>query len=355
MKKKIILLSISAILLFGALFLLEKLLIPKHVSGIVEGSLIESYYNEKLKHDILFIGDCEVYENFSPVTLWENYGYTSFIRGSAQQLIWQSYYLLEETFKYEKPDVVVFNVLAMKYDTPQKEAYNRMTLDGMAFSKSKLEAIKASMLPEEHMIDYIFPFLRYHSRWSSLTKDDFQYMFNKKPLFHNGYYMRVDVKPVEYIPKKKKLSNYEFGELSYEYLEMMTNLCKKNGVELVLIKSPTLYPVWYDEWDQQMIDYAKEHNLMYFNFIDHIEEAGIDFKTDTYDAGLHLNITGAEKMSLYFGEILKDQFDIVDRRNDPVYAEAWKEKSTFYYEMRDQQYYELETYGEIMMYGEVVK
>lgn len=118
--------------------------VPKFVHCIVEGSLIESYYDEDKKdHDVIFIGDCEVYENFSPIIIRGNYGITSYIRGSAQQLIWQSYYLLEETLKYEVPDIVVFNVLSMKYDEPQNEAYNRMTLDGMKMSLSKLKSIKA--------------------------------------------------------------------------------------------------------------------------------------------------------------------------------------------------------------------
>ena len=46
----------------------------------------------------------------------EKYGITSYIRGSAQQLTWQSYYLLEDALKHETPKVVVFNVLALKYN-----------------------------------------------------------------------------------------------------------------------------------------------------------------------------------------------------------------------------------------------
>ena len=93
---------------------------PKYVTGVVEGALIAEYYPEEKNHDVIFIGDCEVYENFSPQILWEEYGINSFIRGSAQQLIWQSYYLLEDTLRYETPKVVVFNVLSMKYNEPQK-------------------------------------------------------------------------------------------------------------------------------------------------------------------------------------------------------------------------------------------
>ena len=144
---------------------------PKYMDNR-EGALIGEYYDNAGGNDVIFIGDCEVYENFSPITLWEEYGITSYIRGSAQQLIWQSYYLLEETLKYETPDVVIFNVLSMQYNEPQKEAYNRMTIEGMKWSLSKVNAIKASMTEDEKFLDYVFPILRYHSRWSELQSED---------------------------------------------------------------------------------------------------------------------------------------------------------------------------------------
>lgn len=351
-KKKIIPLLLLLAALLGSLGLLQNLVMPKYMSGIVEGALIESYYQEEKNHDVIFIGDCEVYENFSPITLWEEYGITSYIRGSAQQLIWQSYYLLEETLKYEKPKVVVFNVLSMKYDTPQKETYNRMTLDGMKLSPAKIKSIQASMLEEENMLSYLVPFLRYHSRWDELTKDDLTYFFNKKDLFHAGYYMRADVKPVETIPEGKPLPDYTFGENSYKYLDMMVKLCKENGIELVLVKAPTIYPAWYDQWDQQMVDYAKANGLNYYNLLEKAGEAGIDFQTDTYDAGLHLNVFGAEKLSIYFGEILKTEYGLTDRRGDETLATIWQAKTEFYDSMKNEQISDLRQYGKIMTYGQ---
>lgn len=192
-------------------------------------------------------------------------------------MIWQSYYLMEETLKYEKPKVFVFNVLSMKYNEPQKEAYNRMTLDGMRWSASKVGSIRASMLPEENFIEYVFPILRFHSRYSELEQDDLTYLFDRQPVTHNGYYMRVDVKPAENVPEGKPLGDYRFGENAYSYLDKMVELCEKNGVELVLVKAPSLYPYWYDEWDEQMKEYAEAHGLKYYNFLDDIEEIGLDF------------------------------------------------------------------------------
>ena len=88
MAKKKVLLSGLAMALTAAVLLAgyQRLVQPKYMSDVVEGNLIADYYNSGMDHDVLFVGDCECYENFSPVTLWRNYGISSCIRGSAQQL-----------------------------------------------------------------------------------------------------------------------------------------------------------------------------------------------------------------------------------------------------------------------------
>lgn len=336
-KKTIIKIACSMVVILSGIFLLQRLLVPKYVSEVVEGRLIEEYYKDEKDHDVVFIGDCEVYENFTPIVLWEDYGINSYIRGSAQQLIWQSYYMLEDTLRYEKPDVVVFNVLSMQYDKPQKEAYNRMTLEGMRWSSSKIKAIRASMTGSEHFADYLFPILRYHSRWKELGGEDVQYMFRDKQVSHNGYYMRVDVRPAENVPEGKILADYQFGENAYSYLDKMTQLCKENDIRLVLIKAPSLYPYWYDEWEEQIEEYAEENDLLYINFLELIEETGLDFSQDTYDAGLHMNLSGAEKITKYLGKVLKEECNLPDRRGEEELLQRWQEKIALYEQEKDRQ------------------
>lgn len=329
---------ISALIVAAGLFLLQRLLMPKYVDHVVEGAFVAEYYQEEKDHDVIFVGDCEVYENFSPVALWREYGINSYIRGSAQQYIWQSYYLLEDALRYETPDVVVFNIQSLQYDSSQSEAYNRMTLEGMRWSRSKVDAIYASMTPEEHFLDYVFPILRYHSRWSELTAADVRYMFDTKKVSHNGYYMRVDVKPAENVPTGKPLANYDFGENAWKYLDMMNDLCKEKGITLLLIKAPSLYPYWYDQWEAQVEDYAREKGLTYLNFLELTDEIGIDYSRDTYDAGLHMNLSGAEKLSHWLGGYLSGQLGLADRRSEPELAARWEEKIAAYEAEKQQQY-----------------
>ncbi len=349
--KTIIRRIVSVVIVIALLAALQRLVVPKYVDDVVEGGFTSEYYHEKNPHEVLMVGDCELYENFSPITMWKNYGITSYIRGSAQQLTWQSYYLLEDALKYEKPDVVIFNVLELKYNEPQREEYNRMTLDGMKWSVSKVHAIQASMLEEEHFVDYLFPILRYHSRITELTSSDLKYYFKDKQRTTAGYYMRVDTDPYEEgIWDEEEPDDFTLGENAMDYLDKIRLLCEKNDIRLLLVKAPSMSPVWYDEWETQVQDYAQNYDLDYINFLQIADEIGIDYDTDTYDQGLHMNLSGAEKCAEYLGKYLTENYELKDLRADKKISSDWKKKTKFYEDMKDAQYKELKEYGEIISY-----
>ena len=125
----------------------------------------------------------------------------------------------------------------------------------------------------------------------------------------------------------------------------MVELTKKNDIDLVLVKAPSLYPYWYDEWDEQIREYAKAKDLKYINYLELIDEVGIDFNEDTYDGGLHLNVYGAEKLARHFGGYLKEHFNLKDRRQDKELKKQWGKKVNFYYSMKEEQVKELEEFG----------
>lgn len=329
MKKKRILISVSAVLVLVLILgTVQLLVLPKYRDN-PEGALIGEYYAEAGGHDVIFVGDCEVYESIVPAVLYETYGITSYVRGSAQQLMWQSYFLLEETFRYETPRAVVLNVLALKYGTPQNEAFNRMTLDGMKWSSSKIASVRASMTEDEHFLEYVFPLLRYHERITELTGDDVKYAFSRPAVSHSGYLMQTGTLPMtEEAEAGRNLADYTLPQTSMDYLEKIRLLCEENGCELILMKAPTNSWAywWYEEWEEQVVAYAETHALSYYNFIPLCEEIGIDWSTDTYDAGVHLNVYGAEKFSEFFGKILREEHDVPDARNESETRELWEER-----------------------------
>lgn len=460
--RKIVIAVISILLPVILFFLLQRLVEPKYDGSgdmPLEGNFTAEYYQETTDHDVIMVGDCEVYENIDTMYLWKNYGITSYIRGNAQQLVWQSYYMLEDSLKYEKPKVVIYNVQSLEHAEPQRETYNRMTLDGMKWSETKWNAIRTSMCEGENMVDYIFPILRYHSRITSLNENDLKYYWNPKRVSHNGYYMRIDVLPAsesdvadtewllgedtadtfaaeesagesgddenggedlwemmededaselseenedsselsededlwammededaselgkdedlwtmmededaselsededseagaedEETEAEKEDEGTVFGEMPMRYLDKMRELCEKNDIQLILMKAPSLSPVWYDSENEQVIEYAEKYHLPYINFYDLLEETGIDYETDTYDGGLHMNLSGADKVSGYLGKVLTTEYGIEDHRSDVKISKVYDKKYQYYEDMIAAQQKELDQYGEIRSY-----
>lgn len=328
----------------------QRVLTPKYVSEAQDGRLVAEYYDSAKNHDVVFVGDCEVYENISPVTLWQEYGISSYMRGSPQQLIWHSYYMMKDTLRYEKPKAFVYNVYSMKYDVPQSEPYNRLALDGMAWSTVKAEAINASMMEEESYLSYVFPLLRYHSRWSELTAEDFRYAYADTPqLSINGYLMRIDVAGVRNLRGDIEGFENPIGEVCWEYLDKMRKLCEENGVEFILMKAPTNTEKyhWYESWDEAVTAYAEKHGLRYYNFLDRIDEIGLDYTKDTYDKGAHLNLAGAEKLAKYFGKILQTDHGMTGHKGEADYEAVWKDLTAKYYRIKANQEKLIKEHGKL--------
>ena len=328
--------ALAAIFVVISLAALTRLLEPKYMGQVTEGAFIGEYYDDNSPHDLLILGDCEAYENISPIILWKDFGITSWIRGSAQQLIPQSYFLLEDTLRHETPKAVLLSVSAMQQIEQVSETYNRMTLDGMRWSPVKLSAIRATMMPEEHVVEYVFPLLRFHSRWSDLGADDFTYYFRRNQTTHNGYYLRVDVRPAGEFPEERRVRNPEFEEKGYAYLDRIRELCESKDIKLLFFKAPSLYPVWHDEWNMQIEEYAANYGIPYINALEEIDNIGIDFDTDTYDGGLHMNVYGAEKVSAWLGPMLRDM-GLPDHREDTALTSLWEEKTARYEAVKEAQ------------------
>ena len=341
MKKyiRIISFTLALVAVLGAVLYLGAVLQDARLDNR-EGHLICGYYDTEDTHDVIFIGDCEVYEGFIPATLFEEYGITSYVRGSSQQTVWQSYYILEETLERETPKAVVFNVLALKYGETPLESISRMSLEDMEWSGAKLDAIKASMTDEESLVSYFLPILRYHSRWSELDADDFKHAFDKhEDITHQGYLMQTGIDPVDTTDNRQPddLLNTVLPARAIEYLDKMTALCREKGIELILVKAPTnsIRYYWYPEWDEQMVDYAAENGLAYYSLVGKDEEIGLDWSIDTYDKGLHLNVYGAEKFTSYFGKILAEKHGLTDCRGDAELSAIWDERIDAYYKERN--------------------
>ena len=147
---------------------------------------------------------------------------------------------------------------------------------------------------------------------------------------------------------QEKPEDLNFGELPMKYLDKIRELCEKNNIQLILMKAPSLAPRWYDEQEEQVQEYVKKYDLPYINFYDLIDTLGIDYETDTYDGGLHMNLSGADKISEYLGELLRNEYGIDDHRSDKEISEVYEKKVEFYESMKAEQEAQIKKYGHVL-------
>ena len=87
--------------------------------------------------------------------------------------------------------------------------------------------------------------------------------------------------------------------------------------------------VWNTERHDKMEKWAQKNKIPFLDTNMILDEIGIDWETDTEDAGKHLNINGAQKLSKYIGRYLSNYYKFTDHRNDSKY-EQWHEEAKEY-------------------------
>ena len=106
-------------------------------------------------------------------------------------------------------------------------------------------------------------------------------------------------------------------------MEDIKKMCRENDAELLLVSAPS--PCNYNYKKHNALEsYAKENGLPYIDLNMKTEELGINWKTDSYDKGDHLNLSGAQKVTAYMAKYLKENYSIPDHRGEKAYQE-WEE------------------------------
>ena len=145
-------------------------------------TLVNFYEMERDSVDVLFLGSSHAMASFIPQDLYDQYGIRSYNLGTPEQSLLISYYWLKEALQYQHPSVVVLETLmCYKYcDEPLNthEANLRYGLDPMRWSSIKAEAISSicSQDPDQTVWSYYNLFERFHTRWKSLSSNDFTFI-----------------------------------------------------------------------------------------------------------------------------------------------------------------------------------
>ncbi|MDM8313053.1 MAG: hypothetical protein SO128_13880 [Clostridium cadaveris] len=257
--------------------------------------------------DYLIIGDSEATTSISPMEIWNKHGFTGYNLGAPAQRLQETYYSLKNALKNQKPQVVLLETNATCRAFGVNGEINK--LFGSIF-KNNFEVYKN------------------HNKWKEFNSQNdsekskrirtnilrgFRYDEKIEPYTKGPYVRETDA--VEKIPK-----------VPMYYLNKIVELCKENDIQLILYTVPS--PVnWNYKRYNGIKDFAERNKLPFLDLNLKTEELGIDWATDTYDKGDHLNFFGAQKLTSYIGNYLSENSKLIDHREDEKYLfwnDIWK-------------------------------
>lgn len=286
--------------------------------------------------DVLYLGTSHVATAVSPIIIEKEYGIKGYNLGTAAQSITLSYFLLNEFLKKQKPSVVIFDITSL-YITPTNYIKNFFVEDinSLPISLNKIKLIKhfSKIYGDNSQILYfiqnLIPLYNFHNNWKNIK-------YNKKiNCFTDGQFFNIDTHPCIYTVEtmNSEAQNMQSRNISNNilyspkissdaeyYFLLIQDLCKKNNINLVCVKIPSIIgPSQYPSaWTKIISNNAKEFlNSKNCIFLDLLYDSKLDINLveDFCDGGKHLNFKGAQKVSLVLGEYINKNYHQTNSRN----------------------------------------
>ena len=299
------------LLLLAALLLgVSHLFMPKnnHKSfGVSDGELLANGILGERENsiDVLVVGDSEAYSAISPMQMWSERGFASYLCSTPAQPLYDSYRFLRQAFERQSPKVVILETNAI---------FRSYKLNDYLLSRAK----------------NLFSVLRYHDRWKALSVNDFGRQLD--------YTFTDDLKGFRYNPAVAAASTANYMKptdrkaaipaLNETCLQDMLTLCRENDAQLLLVSTPSTIN-WNTARHNRIAAFAEENDLVYIDMNTMPKEVPIDWTRDTRDHGDHLNYAGAVKVSSFLGQYLQTNYELPDRR-DAAHYNSWNDALSRY-------------------------
>lgn len=303
--------SAAAFLVLLALILipLQKILARKSLSGPWDmTNKVSGFYNEpENEFEIMFFGSSHVYASFSPLELWEETGVKSYVFSSQQQPPWATYTYIQEALKTQHPALMVLECHMLLDDQEYyADAVTYSHNDDLPLTWNKVKLAWISSPTLEGRLGLVFNFLKYHNRWNELGRSDF--LLDRSQL-RDPYKGFVMLPPKEEAPwwGRPDLEGVKerspMAEKQRYWLEEIIRLCREEGVELWLVKTPDNLEPEDKEVLNTVEDIAGENGLRFFDLNEEFDTIGLCQEL-FYDRH-HLDALGASKCTAYFAGLLE--------------------------------------------------
>ena len=270
--------------------------------------------------DVMFIGNSHVYCTFDPGVIEEIIGKKVFNAGLPDQKIDMTYYTLREMLQKQNPETIVLEAFAFGRSNSEYAGFVA-NMDAMTPSLMKFQEAFEIFPDKYDAFRMSIGLFRSHNNWKKpeVMKENLKYMLGfpiKDYSGFDGFYPLDSKMSADTIKKYEEAKELKFtpavDEYSAGYFKRIVKLCKERNIRLIAAMAPfnDLYvrKVDYRAFYERMNDLCMDEGVEYIDFNMKYNEVNLNYDDfeDAFHHAQHMNIWGAEKVSRYIAEYLRD-------------------------------------------------
>ena len=256
--------------------------------------------------DVLIMGSSQADASFDAKYISEETGKNVVILSSGAQSAKQLYFNLIEVLKYQKPELIMVEEFSIIEDTLSWMDENGLyglallNLDGMKMSPLKLRAAFSAVGFDGYGVFHImreagkterFLFALKHLKLQikRIFKPEEKWLSPYKgTIYHTPETLATEEEYLESVSRTPE-EGFELPRENVRYMDKIIALCKKNGIEVELVKTPLIKNASSLSGHEAIVGHLKETNsdVKAFNLMD--EESGLTFQFEDFTDVNHVS------------------------------------------------------------------
>lgn len=249
--------------------------------------------------DVLFYGDSEAYTTFSPMQMWDEKGFSSFVCATSSQYISLTESFVHQSLEHQKPKVIVLETYCF---------FRKMKADNSLITN----------------IENTFSIIQYHNRWKNMLglrlNDKQQYTWKDELKGFKVSKTVTKAKGGDYMKKSDKTT--EIPKANIETVKRIVKYCNDRGTALLFVSTPSCKN-WNYSKHTAVAELARQAGVCYLD-LNMEKSVDIDWRKDSLDGGDHLNFRGAKKVCSFLGEYLSNTYHL-ENKSDLAKYDEWNE------------------------------
>lgn len=338
MKLKIIInYVIFFFLLIAVVFSLSKLVYVN--KNYYEAYLLKTIYNMKPDSiDVLVIGPSTSESGWNPLVAWKEYGITSLNYSFSNLPVSIIENIIIDVLKKQKPKLILIDVNSLvSYNYSRGYAkihFFYYIFQQIPMSVNKIKIL--NILTKYYKLDletFIYSLLPVTTTHENAFFDDIKINGLCLAYMRKNYFKKNDI---DFNVNYTTISRFKENDIPISYMNNLFKFCDNLNIPVIFIGVPA--PLFFTKpfntlplrqrYDS-FFSFLREENRDYININDYHAIRDLNFSYSDAADNEHLNFWGAQKFTKYVSKIIKEKYNLEDKRDNPDYS-FWNEASDKY-------------------------